>query len=184
MIWIIAALLGVDIYTLTGAAASAVTVLVVGVLLGTAVERLTASRSEEAMTMAVAVMAGVALVVVVSSVWAIANLEPTSGPDSDGPPPLEAVVAEAELYRAALAESDLEAFSHAVGPRLMLGMTLAEVFEVERSCLDWDAAVVSIAPHGISPFLAEVTFSAEDRVLVRTFQYLAGRWAVTADARC
>ena len=100
----------------------------------------------------------------------------------DDPPGLDSVAGFAEEYRAALAETDLEAYRDIAEP--VLGDTLEEAFAVEAQCLDWRLAQVDIAEHGVSPFFVVVTFSVDDTNLVRMFEYQSDEWTPTVEAAC
>lgn len=113
------------------------------------------------------------------SLWFIAAHNSGSG----DPPGLDSVTGFAEEYRAALADTDLDAYLDI--SQAQLGDTLEEAFAVEAQCLEWHLARIVVAPHE-TPFFAVVTFSVEDVNLVRLFGYQTqtDRWTVTVETSC
>ena len=105
-----------------------------------------------------------------------------SGPSD--PPTMESVTSFAEGYRASLAGGDLDGYLEVARPQL--GDTLEEVFALESQCLNWLHAQFVVAPHGIAPYMAVVTYTAEDTELVREFMFQSDtdEWTVTAQRDC
>lgn len=181
-IWVASGILAFGIHMTTSASLPAGIGLLVGAVAGEVVGRRVQGprRLSQWTARLIAATAALAVLAGLAALWAIAMTE-TNG---DLPPPLEEAAADAEAYRHALAANDFESYRDVVEANVVLGITIEQAFEVERTCIDWSAVTISIEPHGISPFSAGVTFAAGEQDLVRSFNYQSGRWVVTADAKC
>ncbi len=106
-------------------------------------------------------------------------------------PTLETVPQSANEYVLTLAEGDFESYRDTVNH--VYGVTVEDAFRVESGCIDWSTATVSVAPNGVSPMVAYVTFSDGYSSIARDFQYVvakdffqrfSGRWVPTVDDNC
>ncbi len=107
------------------------------------------------------------------------------------PPSLETVPTAANEYARTLAEGDFESYRETVNH--VYGVAIEDAFRVESGCIDWTSVTVSVAPRGVSPLEALVTFSDGASRVARDFQYVAakdffqrvtGHWVPTVDERC
>ena len=130
-------------------------------------------RSPGVLAVAVLVLASA------GSIWFIASSNRSSDPPSS-----ESATAFAEEYRAALADTDIDAYTRFSNPQL--GVTLEDAFVAESWCLDWQIAQTSVAMDEISAVMAVATFTANDVVVVRLLEYhpSTGDWTVTVATDC
>ncbi|MCP3995022.1 MAG: hypothetical protein GY722_08150 [bacterium] len=126
------------------------------------------------------IMLATLVLVSAGSLWLVASTN--SGPSE--PPSLDTVTEFAEEYRAALANGDFEAYLGVAHSQV--GLTREQAFAVETQCLDWHQTQIAVAPQGVSPFFAVVTFSVDDMNLVRQFGYEAegNEWTVQVQTDC